>query len=875
MRKLALCICLILLFGLQSLISTPDLQSQSLKGSTASVMDAESMLRRLEALYNTREYRKAYSEIESILSGTSTIKLNSRQQAEIYRYGVLLSFILDLYAELDEYLNEFYRFDSDFSVDDLPGASPILKLYVQKFLDSKVTNLVFVGKQKSSLDNLPASVSVFSADDIERLGVRNFMDLIRLVPGIMEVGDNNERMVGARGFSSGTTTNDMLFLINGHRINDHLTSSANPDFIAIESIQQVEILRGSGSTFYGPNAFSAVINVITKRGTDNNNSSMSVFFEENDLRNFDIGDASSMVLNAEFGEKISNTQSFYAFAQINQSAGALLTYDESNPAITPNQSRNTGKEYVNRNGPEYHFLLNYASGAFELTANSQLINFVPARNQQFELWQNFDQDTVRNFRSRKDRRTFIHSSYEFLKDREEDGYSLSMHVGLDYYGKYIPFNNFYNNISTGLLQGDEFRQSVRLEYSTEHFLTKRGSKSFTLFGIEALRNQWNFRYSIYDAATNSLQWIGNRAFEGDGVEDSEIYLGFYTQTERDLVKDKLKLSFGVRVNYHNVYADFSRFKWGEEYNPRLNLVWNSTDWIKAKLIYSSSFLAPPFLYRTGLPDGSGYNSVNELRSQSVSNGQLMLFGRLIGGFSYDIQYFHNQINNLIQRTSIGYANLDEELVIRGFEGEIKYKGTLQKGIDVQAFANYSVTEAHKYKDDKEYTYLQGFNLSNLNVLGENHLAFFPDDMIKIGLNVKTSLGNSNSIINSNQNLLELSDNTIATDLKGANVLVGITMERYGSYPVRRFYDDQDGDGLWDIITNDDGSLSTTPLVSEFEGYWLIHAFAELQLGKLSMRLGSYNLQNTRALLPAQYYVNQMGIVSAEPMRMYTTIKYRF
>lgn len=865
----------LLLIMLSCLSFTSHLSAQIQHQNSSTSLDAEAQLRRLEALYNSREYRLAYTELKALSRSANPIKFSTRQQAELYRYGILLSFILDLYAELDEYLNEFYRFDSDFSVDDLPAASPTLKNYVQKFLDSKETKLVFVGKQKTSLDNIPASVSVFSAEDIERLGVRNFMDLIRLVPGITEVGDNNERMIGARGFSSGTTTNDMLFLINGHRINDHLTASANPDFIAMQSIQQVEILRGSGSTFYGPNAFSAVINVITKRGTDEDNRSLSVFLEENDLRQFNVGDATAYVLNAEFGEKISNTQSFYAFAQLNESHGSLLTYDDTNPAITTNQSRNTGREYINRNGPEYHFLLNYVSGAFELTANSQLINFMPARTQQYELWENFDRDTLRNYRSRKDRRSFIHASYDFLKDREEEGYSLSMHVGFDHYGKYIPFNNNFNTMSTGLLEGNELRQSFRLEYSSEHFLTRKGKKSFTLFGFEVLRNEWNYRFSIYDAEDNALQWVGNRAFVGENLPDQEVYAGFYTQTERDLIKNELKLSFGVRVNYHNVYATFNRFKWGEEYNPRINFVWNKAEWFKAKLIYSSSFLAPPFLYRYGLPDGTQYNSITTLRSQSVSNGQIMIFGRIKGGLSYDLQYYHNKINNLIQRTTTGYANLEEELMVRGFEGELKFKGKLQKGMDVQAFANYSISEAFRFKDERDYTYLQGFNLSNLSKKGDNQLSFFPDDMIKLGLNVRTSLSNAQSFAQSNQSSASIPSGQAPSALKGASVLVGITMEHYGSFPISALYNDIDRDGLWNIAQDAEGMPVTSPVVSEVEGYWIMHLFAELKLGAFSWRLGTYNAKNVRSLLPAQYYVNQMGIVSGEPMRMYTTIKYRF
>lgn len=837
--------------------------------------NAEIQLQRIEALIGSKDYRQAYLEIDIVANKDRFSGFSIKQQADILKYGIQVSFLLDLYNELDQYLNDFYRFDSNFSADDISGISPTLKNYINEFLQSKQTNLVFVGKQKTDLDNIPASVSVFTAEDIERLGVRDFMDLIRLVPGITEVGDNNERMIGARGISSGTTTNDMLFLINGHRLNDNLTSSANPDFIAIESIHQVEILRGSGSTFYGPNAFSAVINVITKRGADTDNQSISVQLQENDLREYAIGDATGVLLNAEFGEKISNTQSFYAFAQVNGSTGGLITYDQDNPAITTDSTRRFGREYINRNGPEFQLLLNYVSGAFEMTANSQLINFRPSRTQTYELWENFDQDTLRNFRSRKDRRSFIHASYDFLKDREEDGYSLTMHLGIDHYGKNIPFNNGFNRISDGFLQGDELRQSARLEYSSTSFLTKKDNKSFTLIGAELNVNSWNYKYFIRNQATNVIQQVGNRAFVGRNMPQNEVYAGFYTQTERSLANDNLKLSFGVRVNYHNVYATFKRFKWGEEYNPRLNLVWNNTEWLKAKIIYSSSFLAPPFLYRYGLPDGSQYNAIAELRSQAVSNGQFVLFGRIKGGFSYDIQVYQNQISNLIQRESIGYINLPEEVLVRGFESEIKFKGTVKKSIDVNAFANYSLSETFLFKTRKDYSYFEGFNNSNLTSNGLERLGFFPENMVKMGINFVTKLNNASALYAEKggaQNSISSASN--ASQLNSATLKAGLTMEYYGDFPVRAEWEDANSDGIYEPIPSEQTIGIFNP-IRNYEGYWLANAYVELTVNAFSWRIGGYNLGNQRALLPAQYYVNQMGIVSGEPTRFYSVIKYRF
>lgn len=832
--------------------------------------DPSQKLRQIQTRFEAKEYRRAYEELSSLEQQQPFRSYNARNRSQALRLGVELSFILDLFGELDRYLNAFYRFDSNFSAEDLPNAAPELVRYINDFLRSKQGAVVYVGKQKTDLDNIPASVTVFSADDISRLGVRNFMDLIRLVPGITEVGDNNERMIGARGFSSGTTTNDMLFLINGHRINDQLTTSANPDLVAIESIQQVEILRGSGSTFYGPNAFSAVINVITKRGSDDNNRSIDLQLSENAYQPSEMGQATGMILSAEYGEKISNTQSFYVFGQLEQDQGALINYTESNPAVSIDPSRTTGKEYINRYGPGYQLILNYISGAFEVTANTQLVNFRMPRTQTYELWQNFEADTVRNFRSRIERRSFVHASYNFLKNREEEGQSLSLHVGFDHFGKYIPFNNGFNRISDGLLQGDEFRQTARLEYTTNSFLTRETGNSFTLIGAEFNRTSWNYRYFLRDPIENGLEWVGNRAFRGQDLPDQEVYAGLYAQTERNLIEDKLKLSFGVRFNYHNVYAKLDRFKWGEEYNPRFNLVWNATDWFKAKLIYSSSFLAPPFLYRYGLPDGSQYNSVTTLRSQAVSNGQFMVFGHITEGLSYDVQMYQNKISNLIQREASGYANLGEEALIRGLEAELRYKGQLNASSDLLAFASYSISENFLFREAGSKSYFDGFNTDNLTKNADEQLAFFPEDMAKIGMSLQTKLSSVNDL---NADALS-NPATIATGGAKDGLLLlnlGFTAEYYGQSPVRSTWMDQNGDGTWQQVV----PLGEVPPMRRLDDYWLLNVFAELRKGAFSILIGAYNAQNVEALLPTQYYIGQMGQIMGEPTRYYTRIKYRF
>ena len=60
----------------------------------------------------------------------------------------------------------------------------------------------------------------------------------------------------------------VLFLINGHRINDNIYDSAliGTEFpLDLDLVERIEIVRGPGSSLYGSNAVFAVVNVITRK----------------------------------------------------------------------------------------------------------------------------------------------------------------------------------------------------------------------------------------------------------------------------------------------------------------------------------------------------------------------------------------------------------------------------------------------------------------------------------------------------------------------------------------------------------------------------------------------------------------------------------
>src|SRR5271155_75323 len=124
-------------------------------------------------------------------------------------------------------------------------------------------------KHMQSANDAPSSVTVVTADEIQKYGYRNLADILRSVPGFYVTFDRDYTFVGVRGFGRlGDWNSRILVLIDGHRINNNVLGQAmlgNEFLVDVDMIERVEIVCGPSSSLYGANAFFAVINVMTRK----------------------------------------------------------------------------------------------------------------------------------------------------------------------------------------------------------------------------------------------------------------------------------------------------------------------------------------------------------------------------------------------------------------------------------------------------------------------------------------------------------------------------------------------------------------------------------------------------------------------------------
>jgi len=122
-----------------------------------------------------------------------------------------------------------------------------------------------------SLKTVPSAVTVFTHDQLEKLGADYLYELINLVPGYQfdRGGDHGVNYTfSSRGRRNSAQAREVLVVMDGRILANPRTGSVDVSLplIPLEQIERVEIIRGPGSAIYGSSAFSGVINIVTRKG---------------------------------------------------------------------------------------------------------------------------------------------------------------------------------------------------------------------------------------------------------------------------------------------------------------------------------------------------------------------------------------------------------------------------------------------------------------------------------------------------------------------------------------------------------------------------------------------------------------------------------
>ncbi|CAN8139769.1 outer membrane receptor for ferrienterochelin and colicins [uncultured Thiomicrorhabdus sp.] len=145
---------------------------------------------------------------------------------------------------------------------------------------SELKNVVVTAASyEQDVRDAAAAVTIITKEDLQDRPVADVLEAIRESVGLSlqsQGGGSNRPSLSIRGMDSDRS----LILIDGRRINASDNVLQHTDFqfdwIPIEQIERIEIVRGPMSALYGSEAFGGVVNIITKSPTTAWNRSFNV-----------------------------------------------------------------------------------------------------------------------------------------------------------------------------------------------------------------------------------------------------------------------------------------------------------------------------------------------------------------------------------------------------------------------------------------------------------------------------------------------------------------------------------------------------------------------------------------------------------------------
>ena len=450
--------------------------------------------------------------------------------------------------------------------------------------DMEVIVVTAAGFEQRMVD-APASISVITDEELQRMQFSNIAEALTAVPGVdvrNGVGKTGGLSIEMRGMPSNYT----LILIDGRRQNTsgdvapngfgEFNTSFMPPMSAIE---RIEVIRGPMSTLYGSDAMGGVINIITKAVPDQWGGNLTADYLLQEDR--DAADAATLSLNVG--------------GPVAESLGLQLRgrfFDRgSSQRLNP---QSTGRDPRPAEGENYSFggRLSYLLG------------------DSHRMWA--DADVARQEYSNADGRLGTRDT--FNPDGTPNsiaGYTdeLSFYreqVALGHTG-YLDFGTWTTNLSrvfteqegrtlpTGFAPdfgyeaiGGEPRTLENTDYIFEsRVVVPAGEHTLTL-GTEYKDNE------VIDSAAG----MGNRF-----AQDS---WSLYAEDEWSIWQD-VRLTFGAR------YEDHSAF--GGHFTPRAYAVWNTTDQWTLKAGVSTGYKVPtPNALHDGVVGFSGQGATVNLGS---------------------------------------------------------------------------------------------------------------------------------------------------------------------------------------------------------------------------------------------------------------------
>jgi outer membrane receptor for ferrienterochelin and colicins len=578
--------------------------------------------------------------------------------------------------------------------------------------------------RQQAVSDVPASVDVITAQDIQERGYRTLKDVMKDLPGFNEIADSNENTMAVRGVMT-STFNKMLIMINGHRMNDLLLGRYDVDaVVGMDAVERIEFIRGPVSTLYGSGALVGAVNILTKKG-DAVDGSYAKF------RGGGSGTKEAALtkgFSAGFSE--SKESVMVHFTYLDQKGQAIHQgADLDDPGLGA-AAQQGGDVYWNRMPNNWVGLVTMDAKDSALTLRGERIERTTARGSHGSFYNYEKEPATPNW---EDNRFFVDYSRDF-KWGGTHPQKLTVRPSVHSY-------NIYDQSFPRYLSHERPPYGDRLGLRSE-------SHQFQL--KLTYENQWtdNVRFvagsdSLWakfivgdrvDITTSTLYTIGPKQFTPNGTWPVH---GIFVQGEWSPLDD---LSF-LGGGRYDVFGDVSdpavpgKHRDFHKLTKRFSAVYRPRRDLSVKAMYGESFLAPMWMqiYSGNL----AFYGNPDLEPESSNSVNLILNYEDRRKVSATLDVFSTQVKNLINSASAAflgtgaarYFNMAEERV-QGYELSARY--LLTHWIKLNGSYSYLTTDN---KHTSSYP-LGSSPFGALSPLSQGVLVSVPKETLRLGVRLE-------------------------------------------------------------------------------------------------------------------------------------------
>ena len=590
------------------------------------------------------------------------------------------------------------------------------------------TYVITPSKIPETIKKTAASITVVTDRQIRQMGAKNLHDVVwRVVPSFISYNAFPSKYFFARNVEASR----ILFMINGLPLYDCSSQRAGNNYsvLNMDNVKRIEFIRGPGSALYGANAYSGVINIITKKPEDVNGVEVTARGGNWDTQQY----------NLLFGKTFTDLEIAFNFNYLKTNGYSALIkedfytwYDQEVYAPLGYAPISMAPGYTREHDEKYELALNVKYKGFMFDggyydrqndapfANSGGMDYLTEKTiQDVETYHlNIGYETALG-----DKLDLSAKVYRQFRGPKMD-YQVEPPGWIDLWGNsdtIFPEGRFF------IVKNYSSRTGMELQ------ATYKMSDANTIIAGSTYEKQkfyddemWgNFLWTPEEGFIR-LPSIQRTMEEWDYPDQKNDFKALFLEDIWDITKD-LRLTLGAR------YDDYGSF--GGHFSPRAGLTWEYIKGYDLKLLYGHAFAVPDTI-RALMSSYNGYT----LDPQSMDSYELSLGAEFTPSFEMRATFFLFYEKDLITWTlGPGWRN-SGEIRFRGVELEARYdfgRGSWIGG-------NYTYTDISGGYDPRSYL---GKIMCNIRL--SRYLNLYMDGILKGGLKEETwdlSFGNSDRTI---------------------------------------------------------------------------------------------------------------------------------